>query len=278
MLNMIKPDVGWSPEEGAKMAYEAYSGGVDIIKDDELVPADQDFCPLDKRVKSIMKVLRQAEEETGEKKIYTPNITDSVNKLRDNAYKALDAGANGLMINIFVVGFSAFQMIAEDPQINVPVLAHPDFAAAIFSAPDTGVASYLMQGKLVRLSGADMMIYSTHFGKIPLMRDRYIQTAQALRYDFHHIKTSFPGPGGGMYQGIVKQTIDDLGIDCIIAAGGAIHGHAMGAAAGARSMRQAVDAAVQNVSIFEAAKEHEELACAVKAWGVADKELFDMKA
>jgi len=278
VLNMIKPDVGWSPKQGAEMAYSAYSGGVDIIKDDELVAADTSFCPLTDRVKAIMEVLHKAEEETGEKKIYTPNITDRVDRLKDNAYRAIEAGANGLMVNIYTVGYTAFQMLAEDPNIQVPILAHPDYAAATFSAPDTGVASYLMMGKFVRMSGADIMIYSTHFGKISIMRDRYIQTAQALRYPLYHIKDAFPGPGGGMYQGIVPQTMEDLGNDCIIAAGGAIHGHPMGADAGAKSMRQAIDSVMKKVPIREYAKDKPELNKAIELWGANDKTLFDMKA
>ena len=38
LLNaMIKPNIGWTPEEGAELFYEAAKGGVDIIKDDELM-------------------------------------------------------------------------------------------------------------------------------------------------------------------------------------------------------------------------------------------------
>ncbi|MEM2053454.1 MAG: RuBisCO large subunit C-terminal-like domain-containing protein, partial [Thermoplasmata archaeon] len=42
LLNMIKPCTGFPPEIGAKYFYEAARGGVDIIKDDELL-ADAEF-------------------------------------------------------------------------------------------------------------------------------------------------------------------------------------------------------------------------------------------
>ena len=35
--NMIKPCTGFTPEVGAKFFYSAAAGGVDIIKDDELL-------------------------------------------------------------------------------------------------------------------------------------------------------------------------------------------------------------------------------------------------
>ncbi|HCX63846.1 MAG TPA: ribulose 1,5-bisphosphate carboxylase, partial [Eubacteriaceae bacterium] len=34
-LAMIKPDVGWTPKQGGIMAYDAFAGGIDIVKDDE---------------------------------------------------------------------------------------------------------------------------------------------------------------------------------------------------------------------------------------------------
>jgi 2,3-diketo-5-methylthiopentyl-1-phosphate enolase len=277
LCNMIKPDVGWSPSEGAIMAHDAFIGGVDIVKDDELLVASPEFCPLEQRVKSIMNALKSAEEETGEKKLYTPNITDDVSRLKDHAKRAIEAGANALMINIFVVGFSAFRMIAEDEEINVPILAHPDYAAATFSSENTGVASYLMQGKMPRLSGADIMIYTNSYGKIPIMHDRYIQTAICLRNKFHNIKSTFPAPGGGVYPGIIPNTIDDLGIDTIVAAGGAVHGHPDGSIAGAKALRQAIQASVEGVSLEKYAEDKKELAKAIEVWGLHDKDLFDMK-
>ena len=53
VLNMIKPCTGFTPEAGAQLFYEAAKGGVDIIKDDELI-ADPSFCPLKIRVKKYM--------------------------------------------------------------------------------------------------------------------------------------------------------------------------------------------------------------------------------
>jgi len=48
---------------------------------------------------------------------------------------------------------------------------------------------------------------------------------------------------------------------------GAIQGHPDGAAAGARAMRQALDAAVAGVPLAEKAREHPELQRALDVWG-----------
>jgi len=41
---MIKPCIGLTPEKTAELAYETALGGVDVIKDDELVQ-DPPFLP-----------------------------------------------------------------------------------------------------------------------------------------------------------------------------------------------------------------------------------------
>ena len=66
----------------------------------------------------------------------------------------------------------------------------------------------------------------------------------------------------------------------MIAAGGAIHGHPMGPAAGAKAFRQGIDAVMAGKTLVDAAKEYEELEAALQAWGVYEEErggIFDLK-
>jgi len=53
----------------------------------------------------------------------------------------------------------------------------------------------------------------------------------------------------------------------VLQAGGGIHGHPDGTEAGARAMRQAVDAFMEGVSAEEYAKDHYELKRALEKWG-----------
>ena len=122
---MIKPCIGLSPKETAKLAYEAAVGGVDIIKDDELC-ANPDFCPLEDRVQAVMEAITKADQKKGEKTLYAFNITDRTEKLIDNALTAIKNGANCLLVNYNTVGLDATRMLAEDDRINVPILGHSD--------------------------------------------------------------------------------------------------------------------------------------------------------
>ena len=112
-----------------------------------------------------------------------------------------------------------------------------------------------------------MVMINTPYGGYPLKYQKYISTAQQLALPLYDIKSSFPMVGGGVHPGLVDQFVSDLGSDIIVAAGGAIQGHPMGAAAGARAMRQAIDAVMEGRPLDEAAKEKAELKCALDLWG-----------
>ena len=265
--NMVKPCTGWVPEDGAKMCYEVAKGGIDIIKDDELILADPYWCPIEERVEKIMAALKAAKEETGEDTLYTVNISDKISKMRDNAYRAIEKGANALMINIYTVGFAAAQDIMEDPNITVPVLAHVDFSGAQFGSPYHGVASPLLMGKLARMIGSDMAIITSPYGKFPVVKSRYMMQCVQARAPFFGMKPMLPCISGGTTQSTTPAVMADLGNDCCMAAGGAVHGHPMGAEAGARSMRQAIDAVMAGKTLQEYAQDHIELAKALEKWG-----------
>jgi ribulose-bisphosphate carboxylase large chain len=71
---------------------------------------------------------------------------------------------------------------------------------------------------------------------------------------------------GGLYPGLVPALFDIFGKDFVIQAGGGIHGHRDGTVAGAKAMRDAVDARLQGVSLETYAEAHEELRVALEIW------------
>lgn len=278
--NMIKPCTGYTPEVGVRLFGRAVRGGVDIVKDDELI-ADPPFCPRLDRVRLYMAEAKRIYEETGHRVLFTVNVTDRADKVRDNARRAIEAGVNGIMINYLTVGISALQALAEDPEIAVPILAHLDFAGTMYESPFSGMSSHLVLGKLARLAGADIVVYPSPFGKFPFLKERYIEIGHHLLSKWLHFKPAFPMPGGGVMPSVVPSIIDDLGNDCILGAGGAIHGHPMGPEAGGRAMRQAIDATLQGLSLREYAGSHPELMAAIDAWGLLDEEkpgIFEIKS
>jgi len=265
--NMIKPCTGFTPEIGANFFYKAAAGGVDIIKDDELL-SETPYNNRVKRIKKYMEMEKTAYETKGEHTLYCVNITGEADGLISRAKDAIEAGANALMVNYLTQGLSSFRCLADD--INVPILAHLDFSGVWYANPYGGLSSHLVLGKLARIIGADMIVYPMESGKYRLLDERYRQIAYDLTLPLYNIKPTLPIPAGGVYPRVVPKIINDLGFDCAISAGGAIHGHPMGAIAGAKAFRQAIDAVVANISLDEYAKEYEELKVALEKWDSAN--------
>ncbi len=277
--NMIKPCTGLDPQKTAELAYEAARGGVDIIKDDELV-SNPPHCPLEERIKAVVPAVEKADKEKGEKTLYAFNITDRTENLKKNAMTVIENGGNCLMVNYNSVGLDAVRMLAEDPEITVPILGHSDYTGAVYESPWSGLSTDLIGATLPRMAGVDMIIALTPYGKFPMMMDSFIRGGFKMLAPLGHIKPVFPMPGGGTTQGHIEDVIKKFGNDVMIAAGGAIHGHPMGPAAGARAFRQGIDAVLEGKTLREAGKLYEELGAALDAWGIYEESkggIFDLK-
>ena len=70
---IIKPKLGLRPEPFAKAAYQFWLGG-DFIKNDE-PQGNQVFAPLKKVMPLLADAMKRAQDETGEAKLFSANIT-----------------------------------------------------------------------------------------------------------------------------------------------------------------------------------------------------------
>jgi len=270
-LGMIKPCTGCTPVQCGEVVYELGMGGIDIVKDDELL-GDTEYCSCKDRFIEVMKAVKKIKEETGKTVLYAMNITDRPDRMLEKALWAVRNGANALMINIQAAGYGAFQMVSEHPEINVPMLAHPAFSGVLYESEYSGLASHLVIGKLSRMSGADMVVYPCAYGKLKLLREAYIRIAQTLQAPFYHLKPSLPSPAAGVHPGLLPTIAEDIGTDFLIGAGGAMHGHPMGPAAGVIALTVAGEAIVKGIDLKVAAETSKELEVALKTWGlVADE-------
>ncbi len=273
--NMIKPCSGYTAEVGAKLFYYAAQGGVDCIKDDELI-ANPPYNRIEDRVPLYMEMRDKAKEETGEDTLYCCNITDRASRVKDLALKVQDAGGNCLMINYLVCGLSVLRDLAEDPEIKLPILSHMDFAGAIYESHFSGVSSFLVMGKFARLAGSDIIVYVAPYGKGPFLKERYLAIAKATRYRFGELKPTFPMPSGGITPGMVPEVMGDLGWDVMIGTGGGIHAHPDGPKAGGIAFRQAIDICMKDLEeasedfedyVDDREDEYPELKKALEEWG-----------
>jgi 2,3-diketo-5-methylthiopentyl-1-phosphate enolase len=277
LLSIIKPPMGLTPQESATEYYKSALGGVDVVKDDELL-VSHPWSAFTERAREHKQAAQAAHEQTGQKTLYFVNITDRPDRLVENAYRAIEAGASALMVNYLTVGISALSMLADDPHINVPLVAHLNFSGAIYASPWSGVSSHLVLGKLPRLAGADVVIYPNPYGKFPLQSSKYLRIAQALISPMYDLPPIWPAPGGGVHPGMMPVLFEELGQDFIIGSGGAIYGHPMGPTAGARAFRQAVEATLGGVPLAQAAEKQPELQVALSLWAASPRMSEDKAA
>lgn len=241
-------------------------GGVDLIKDDEIL-FENPLTPLEDRVRTCIGASMEAEQTTGQKLIYFTNLTGSTRKLRDNALRAIEAGANGLLFNVLAYGFDALAELAGDPDVHVPIAAHPAMAGAMYPSPHHGISAALLLGKLMRIAGADLSLFPSPYGSVVMPKAENLAVKDALLTNELPQKTVFPVPSAGIHPGLTPLILSDFGHDVVVNAGGGVHGHPGGAAAGGRAFRQAVDACLKGISLESYAESHAELRIATQRWG-----------
>jgi ribulose-bisphosphate carboxylase large chain len=266
---IVKPCVGLSPGDFAKACYEAAAGGVDFIKDDELI-ANPKYSPIEDRVSKAMEAIDRANEEKGERTMYAVNVTDEVDRIMENADTAIENGANCLMLNFITAGFSALRVLCEDKSVKVPVHCHRDMFAAFTRSDVHGIHTAVVS-KLARLCGGDQVHIGAILGKLYEGLDPVMRSADVLKADMGGFKSSLPVSSGGQHPGKIPANLKHLDEDALILAGGGIFGHKDGATAGARAMRQAVDASLEGISLEEYAKDHGELKTAIEQWGLPEQ-------
>ncbi len=262
---IIKPKLGLKTEDHARVAYEAWVGGCDIVKDDENL-SSQDFNPFEDRVLKTLEERDRAEEETGEKKVYLANITSETNRMLSRAQFVVDHGGEYAMVDILTCGFSALQTL-RDQNLELILHAHRAGHAAFTRNHRHGIAMRVI-AKLVRVVGVDQLHVGTAVGKMVETREEVLENCDALRKEMNNIKAVLPVASGGLHPGLVPSLVNIFGKDFVIQAGGGIHGHPLGSREGAMAMRQALEAVLSDTSLEEHAKDHRELSLALEKWGI----------
>lgn len=269
VMSIFKSVVGHDLDNLKQQFLNQALGGVDLIKDDEIL-FENPLTPIEKRVEVCIKAAQEAEKETGQKLIYFTNLTGPTSQLASQAKKAIKAGANGLLFNTLAYGFDVLHELSQDPDINVPIASHPAIAGAMYPSPHYGISPAVLLGKLNRLAGADLVLFPSPYGSVVMPKEENLAIKEVLLADWHHLKQSMPVPSAGIHPGIVPLILRDFGTDVVVNAGGGVHGHPLGPIAGGQAFHQAIQAVMNGEDLHTAALKpnHEALKAAIDAWGV----------
>lgn len=277
---IVKPKVGLNSKQHARVAYDSWAGGLDVVKDDENLTSMK-FNKFDKRMKLTFKMRDKAEKETGEKKLYMANITAPYPEMIRRANVVKKYGGEFVMYDVLTAGWAALQGVREWCHDNKKAIhAHRAMHGALTRNPKMGI-SMLALAKTYRLIGVDTLHIGTcGVGKMhgsqneELNIEKEIENnkideninAKILKQDWYGLKPVLAVASGGLSPLHLPKVMQFMGNDIVMQGGGGVHGHPEGTRVGATAFRQAVDAVMDGIPIKEYARTHKELAGAFKKW------------
>ncbi|NAY82557.1 MAG: type III ribulose-bisphosphate carboxylase [Thaumarchaeota archaeon] len=274
-----KPKLSPSAEAHAKVGYEIWLGGEDLLKDDENLTS-QPFIKFEDRVREVFKYRDKAEKETGERKSALINVTAETEEMKRRVKLVKDYGGEFIMIDFLTAGWAAVQTIRDyAEELGLALYAHRAFHAAFTKLPDHG-ATMLSIAKVARLAGVDFIhIGTAGIGKMESTKSDVIRIKEEItldkvpqediyfEQDWAGINPVMPVSSGGLHPGILPPLLDALGADIAIQVGGGVLGHPMGPRAGAKAVRDAIDAWNKKIPLQEYAEKSKELKAVLEKWG-----------
>ena len=282
---IIKPKLGLRPEPFAKAAYEFWLGG-DFIKNDE-PQGNQVFSPIKKTLPLVYDSLKRAQDETGEAKLFSMNITaDDHYEMCARADFALetfgpDADKLAFLVDGYVGG-PGMITTARREYPNQYLHYHRAGHGAITSPSSKRGYTAFVLAKMSRLQGASGIHVGTMgYGKMEGETDDKVIAYMIERDEcqgpiyfqkWYGMKPTTPIISGGMNALRLPGFFENLGHGNVInTAGGGSYGHIDSPAAGAISLRQAYECWKAGADPIEWAKSHKEFARAFESFpGDAD--------
>lgn len=227
--SIVKPKIGITPEILLEMVKQMVDGGVDFIKEDEIM-VNPACAPLDRRVDIIANYLAKQSRKI----VFCHTINCDPHVLVDRVKRVHELGGIGVHINVFS-GFGSYNSIRK---LDLPLYLHYQSSGAKVTTDKSHrfSISWPVMCQLATLMGADTIQTGMVGGYSNDDPDEIKKCIEILTAG-----NTVPALSCGMHPGLVDRVTEIAGIDYLANSGGAVHGHPGGTIAGARAMRQAVD-------------------------------------
>ncbi len=220
LATAVKP-MGSSVEVLAGLAGEFARAGLDIVKDDHGL-ADQPWAPQRERVLRSIDAVAAANEATGGRTRFFPSLNVPAGRLLETAHEFADAGAGGFLVLPGLSGFDAMRELASPAGPGLPLMSHPSFLGANVVSADQGLAHGVLFGTLMRLAGADLVVFPHAGGRFSFDIEACRSIRERCAEPLGDLARAFPAPGGGMVPARVPELIDLYGNDVCLLIGGAL--------------------------------------------------------
>jgi len=227
---IIKPKVGMSPDVLLEAVKEMVNGGVNFIKEDELL-GNPEHCPLEVRVPLISGWLKENAPDV----IYCFCINGDSPYALERAKFISDNGGNGIHINVWS-GLGVYRAIRkQNPDLWIHFQKSGDKFFTDRRAPFHIYWPVIC--KIAGWSGADS-IHAGMIGGYMNQDDDELVDALKVLWKYNIV----PALSCGMHPGLVQYINQMLNsFDWMANVGGAMHGHPMGTLSGGLAMKQAIN-------------------------------------
>jgi len=285
---IIKPSIGMSPQQTADLVKALCEAGIDFIKDDELM-ANPPHSPFDERVDAIMRVINAHADRTGKKVMYAFNVSDELDAMQRHYEKVVRSGGTCAMISLNSVGLSGAKKICDLGALAIH--GHRNGWGMMNRHPLLGIEFPAYQ-KLWRLAGADQLHVNGIANKFWESDDSVVRSIEACArplftsrgcvrenaadpdlpcsHEHSHEFSVLPVVSSGQWGGQACETYRRTKtVDLLYIAGGGIMAHPDGPTAGVRSLQKWWEAAVEELTLEQAAAKHPELKKSVEKFGKA---------
>jgi len=245
--SIVKPKIGMNPKTLLEMIKQLIDGGVDFIKEDEIM-SNPGICPLEERVDLIANYLAQQSSKV----FICHTINCDPHVLVDRVKRVHELGGNGVHINVFS-GLGAYNSIRK---LDLPLFLHFQKSGdRLFTHKENRYSiSWPVICKLASMMGVDTIQTGMIGGYSNDDEEELLSAINILR-----LGNTTPVLSCGFHPGLVEYVTNTVGYDYMVNAGGSIHGHPLGTTSGARAMRQAIDKNYGN-----------EYNLAIEKWGLID--------
>jgi len=263
---IVKPSIGLSGAELARLVIELGDAGIDFIKDDEL-QGNPPGLPLRERVRVVTDALKEVADRNGRQPMYAFNITDDIDRLEPNHDLVLAAGGTCVMVCVNLVGLAGLEYLSRRTQL--PIHGHRAMYGAYARSPQLGIDFRVWQ-KLARIAGADHLHTNGFANKFYETDDEVLASIAAVRTPLLGGYEALPVLSSAQTPGLAHTTYARTeSTDLLVLSGGGIHGHPQGSAAGVLAMREAWEAATSGEPLDQRAAAVPALAAALHTFGRA---------
>lgn len=236
---IVKPKTGLDIETLKTVCVNMVKGGVDFIKEDEIL-GNPSCCPFEERVKIVNDAVQNEAIKLNKEVFYAPCVNSDLPYLLKRIEFLVKQNLKAYHVNIWS-GINMYKYLRSF-DFNIAMFYQKSGDRVLTDKNNPYSISWGVLLKLARISGADFI----HAG----MWGGYLSDSKEDLTEWMSILTSthklgfnktVPSFSCGSHPGLVDTTVKNFGNDVMMSLGGSLHGHPSGTISGAKAMRQAFE-------------------------------------